>query len=180
MNDYIALSGAARSGKDTVADYLVKNYGYVKVSFASPIREALYRLNPEIDVDGYDMRLATAVKLLGWEQLKTASNGIRGLMQRMGSEVGREMFGPNIWVDIALKEAEKYEKVVFPDCRFPNEALAVSNAGGVVWRVERPGVTAANEHESETALDSYEFSQIIANDGSLEDLWKSIDFQLDK
>jgi hypothetical protein len=180
MTKYIALSGLARSGKDTVADYLVKNHGYVKMSFADPMREALYRLNPDIDVDGYDMKLATAVDLLGWEQLKSASQGLRGLMQRMGTEVGREMFGEDFWVNQAFNKAKQHELVVFADCRFPNEARTVEDCGGVVWRIERPGISAANSHPSETALDSYDFDWIALNDSTLENLWKSVDMQLDK
>lgn len=176
----IGLSGVARSGKDTVADHLVENYGFRKVSFADPIREALYRLNPEIDVDGYDMRLKAAVDLMGWEQLKDISTGVRGLMQRMGTEVGREMFGENIWVDTALKSIAPGEKIVITDVRFPNEADAIQATGGKLWRVERSGVGPANEHASESALDHYEFPTKLANDGTLEDLWKKVDLELDK
>lgn len=176
----IGLSGVARSGKDTVADHLVENYGFRKVSFADPIREALYRLNPDIELDGYDMKLASAVRLLGWEQLKDASSSIRGLMQRMGTEVGREMFGENIWVDTALKSIAPGEKIVITDVRFPNEAEAIKATGGKLWRVERPGVGPANDHPSESALDDYEFPIKLANEGTLEDLWKKVDLELDK
>lgn len=34
----VGISGQAGSGKDTVADYLVSEYGYVKVSLADPIK----------------------------------------------------------------------------------------------------------------------------------------------
>lgn len=176
----IGLSGVARSGKDTIADHLVENYGFKKVSFADPIREALYRLNPEIDVDGYDMRLKTAVDLMGWEQLKESSSSIRGLMQRMGTEVGRQMFGENIWVDTALKDITPADKIVITDVRFPNEADAIQATGGKLWRVERSGVGPANDHPSESALDTYEFPTKLANEGTLEDLWKKVDLELDK
>jgi hypothetical protein len=176
----VGLSGVARSGKDTIADYLVENYGFTKISFADPIREALVRLNPEIDVDGYDMRLSTAVSLLGWEQLKDASKGIRGLMQRMGTEVGREMFGDDIWVNIALNSISPEMKAVITDVRYPNEADAIQKAGGKLWRVERLGVGPANEHESESALNAYEFPTKLANQGTLEDLYKFVDLELDK
>lgn len=181
MPQIIALSGSARSGKDTVADYLVKNYGYVKVSFADPMRKALYALNPNISVVGMGIvPLANAVDNVGWELLKSESPDVRPLMQRMGTEVGRAMFGQNVWVDRALSEAENYEKVVIADCRFPNEADAVKAYGGMVWRIERPGVAPANSHISETALDSYEFDLLIANSGTLENLWESVDSVLDK
>ena len=176
----IGLSGVARSGKDTVADHLIKNYGFTKVSFADPIRESLLRLNPTISVAGHYMSLATAVRLIGWEELKTQSEDIRELMQRMGTEVGREMFYEDIWVDAALNKITSDMKVVIADVRYPNEADAIQKSGGSLWRIERPGIGPANEHPSESALDLYKFRIRLANDGTLEDLWKKVDLELDK
>lgn len=169
----IGLSGWARSGKDTVADALVKTAGYTKVSFADPMREALLRLNPSITYG--DMRavpLTTAVRNPSdWNNVKEFSPDIRPLMQRMGTEVGREMFGENFWVDLAIERIPDGSKVVFADVRFPNEAQAVKNLGGQVWRVVRDGVEPANGHISEHALDDYQdFDQVVANNGSLTDL----------
>lgn len=178
--EVLGLSGWARSGKDTVAAHLVENYGYTRMSFADPMREALYKLNPSIDVDGYDMKLAAAVDLLGWEQLKTASNGIRALMQRMGTEVGRDMFGENFWVDAAIDRIPDGSKVVFADVRFPNEAEAVKQLGGEVWRVIRPEAGPANNHISETALNDYDFDFLIPNNSDLDTLYKFLDKELDK
>lgn len=169
----IGLSGVARSGKDTVADHLIKNYDFVKVSFADPIREALIRLDPTISVAGNYLSLATAVRLIGWEELKAESPDIRELMQRMGTEVGREMFYNNIWVDAALNRVKPGTNVVIADVRYPNEVEAIKAAGGKVWRIERPGVGPANQHPSETALVGYNFEYRIDNKGTLEDLYKA-------
>jgi hypothetical protein len=159
----IGLSGWARSGKDTVANHLVDNFGFVKVSFAEPMREALVRLNPSISINGLHTELASAVRLMGWENLKSESPDVRGLMQRFGTEIGREMFGENFWVDLALSSVKPGANVVIPDCRYPNEADAIKAAGGVVWRIDRKGVGPANEHDSERALDSYEFDRKLTN-----------------
>lgn len=46
----IGLSGKAGSGKDTVADYLVRTYGMLKLSFADPLRSEVqkaFNLTPE-------------------------------------------------------------------------------------------------------------------------------------
>lgn len=172
----IGLSGFARSGKDTVADYLVENYGFTKLAFADPMREALYRLNPFITVaEMLRVPLASAVDGLGWEQLKVDSPDIRPLMQRLGTEVGRNMFGQDFWVEQAIKRASAYDRVVFSDCRFVNEADAVINSDGEVWRITRPGISAANQHVSETALDNYEFTTTLDNSGSLESLLSQVD-----
>ena len=91
----IGLSGYAQSGKDTVAELLCLNYGYQRMAFADPMREALYRLNPSIvlnDTDYYDKPLQTLVDEQGWDAVKQNPD-VRALLQRMGTEVGRQMFG---------------------------------------------------------------------------------------
>ena len=73
----IGLSGYAQVGKDTVANYLVENYGFVKVSFADPIREALYKLDPKIRIDELTgASLASAVDHMGWEEVKRLSDQV--------------------------------------------------------------------------------------------------------
>jgi hypothetical protein len=172
----IGLSGWARSGKDTVANYVIEKYGFTKASFAQPIREALFRLNPKISVGGFNQAsLATAVRSFGWEELKDLSVDVRPLMQRLGTEVGREMFGDDFWVDTALDRIPDGSKVVFSDVRYSNEANAVRDLGGKIYRIERKGVGPANEHASETALNDYDFDDRIDNSGTVEELYGQID-----
>jgi hypothetical protein len=172
----IGLSGWARSGKDTVANHLVENHGFVKMAFADPMREALYRLNPSIQIgEVYGVHLASAVDSMGWEELKGISPDIRPLLQRLGTEVGRQMFGENIWVDLAMKAAAQHSNVVFADCRFQNEADAIRSAGGSIWRIERPGVEAVNDHISEHELDEYAFDATLKNLDDVESLGRVVD-----
>jgi len=35
----IGIGGKKRSGKDTIADFLIKEYGFIKYGFAEPIKE---------------------------------------------------------------------------------------------------------------------------------------------
>ena len=176
MQEIIGLSGWARSGKDTVADYLVEHHGFVKLSLATPMREALYRLNPHIiDIGNMQWTVRQAVDLAGWEEMKLTFPSIRGLMQRMGTEVGREMFGEDFWVDLVIKEASKYDKVVIADCRYLNEADAVRAAGGQVWRVSRDSAPAANDHDSEHGLDEYAFDLKLDNNTTIEELHKFVE-----
>lgn len=163
----IGLAGYARSGKDTIADLLAE-HGYRKQAFADPMREALYTLNPNVDVNGYRMTLQQAVNGLGWEGLKDLSDELRPLLQRFGTDVCRHLFGQDIWVKTAM--ARVAGDTVFADVRFPNEADAIREAGGVLLRVVRPGVAPANAHASERALDDYLFDATIHNDGTLAEL----------
>jgi hypothetical protein len=172
----IGLGGYAQTGKDTVADHLVHNYGFVRVAFADPIREALYKLNPKIRLgESSGVSLSHAVDNMGWEEVKQLSTDARELLQRLGTEVGREMFGNDFWVNQAMLRAKEHQNVVISDVRYINEANAVKNAGGYVWRINKLGVNAINQHESEKNLDDYSFDSHLWNNGSFEELYDLVD-----
>lgn len=62
---------------------------------------------------------------------------------------------------------------IITDTRFPNELKAVEQRNGISIRVERGSmsmVELANQHESETALDSAEFDYVIENNSTIEEL----------
>lgn len=162
----IGLSGYARSGKDTMGEALVER-GYERVSFADRIREGLYALNPIVP-DG--TRVVELIDSFGWEHAKTSEPEVRALLQRLGSEVGRNLLGEDVWVDLTLKHAPDGSKIVVTDCRFPNEAAAIKRLGGQMWRVSRPGTAPVNAHPSETALDDYPFDHYFENDSTIAEL----------
>jgi len=164
----IGLTGYARTGKDTVADILATRHGFQKRAFADPMREGLYRLNPAVEMDGYLVDLARAVDLCGWEYVKGHAVGFRGLMQRFGTSVGRELWGADFWVNQAMSGVDGL--VVFSDVRFPNEADAIQAVGGHIWRIVRPDVGAVNSHVSEVAMDCFDVDAVISNDGDLPSL----------
>lgn len=171
----VGISGWARAGKDTIADHMVSEHGYVKMSFAAPMKEAMYALNPRITVnDVCNTALRTGVDVYGWEGLKEHGPEIRGLLQRFGTEVGREMWGENFWVDLAISKIPDGSKVVFADVRFPNEANAIKELGGEVWRVERFNSGPANDHVSEHALDDYKFDHLVRNYNGLPSLYETV------
>jgi hypothetical protein len=172
----IGLSGYAQTGKDTVANYLISNYGYRRVAFADPIRRSLYILNPMVSVGEFgSVHLQQAVDGMGWEEVKRISPETRRLLQVMGTEVGREMFSDDFWVSQAMRGVSKFDKIVFTDVRYPNEYKAIKLQEGRMLRITKPSVIAVNNHSSESALDNHGFDGIIVNDGSIEELHRNID-----
>jgi hypothetical protein len=169
----VGLSGYAQTGKDSTADVLVAEYGFEKVSFADPLREALLELNPYIESlpcgKGW---LKALVEERGWDEVKVSFPEVRRLLQRMGTEVGRKLIHEDVWVDLAMKHmADRcLQRVVVADCRWANEAKSVHMADGKVIRVHRPDYGPANSHPSETALDEWPFDAHVENDGTLDDL----------
>lgn len=168
--EVIGLSGYARAGKDTIGDYLV-NLGYERASFAAPIRKALYTLNP---YSTNSVRIQEVIDTYGWEGSKEVDPEVRLLLQRLGSDVGRAMIDNDIWVDLTLRAIPDGAKVVFTDCRFPNEAAAIKRFGGEVWRVSREGAKPANNHISEIALDDWRFDVHFENNSTIEDLHQKV------
>ena len=161
----IGLSGYAQSGKDTVAELLCLNYGYTRLSFADPMRDAIYTLNPYVEGGN---RVADLVDEYGWDVAK-ANPEVRRLLQVFGTDVGRKMFGENFWVQQAFDKVES-DRVVFADVRFPNEAKEIMQYGGQVWRVNRHNHAPVNGHKSEHAMDNFMFKRVLYNDGTLDDL----------
>ena len=162
----IGLSGYARSGKDEVANILVKNFGFKRVAFADPIRSLLLRVNPILE---NGKRVNEMVKEFGWNLTKAQSE-TRRLLQEIGV-AGREMFGDDVWIKAAFKDVNLYiDNVVVSDVRFRNEANFVITDQGRLWRVLREGVGPVNNHISETDLDDAYFNAYVPNNGTLEEL----------
>lgn len=166
----IGLTGYAQSGKDTVAQTLVKHYGFTRVAFADKIRDYLYEMNPMIDsVVGEPIFLQSYISRYGWEEGKKAPH-VRRLLQTTGV-AARELFGENFWVEQAFKDVRTAENIVVTDVRFKNEADWIKNyEGSQIWRIKRLGVTAVNGHVSEHEMDEYKVDQIFTNNGTLEEL----------
>ena len=180
VSEIIALSGFARSGKDEAAKVLVEDYGFIQVAFADKLREMLYALNPIVEIEWYPTttprpafrwHVQDVIDEHGWGGYKETRFGdeIRRLLQRLGTEAGRQTLWDSIWIDAALTGLPEDAKVVVSDARFFNEFDAVRDRGGRVWRIERDGVGPANDHASEMeAIDYPHFSVTLRNDATLE------------
>jgi hypothetical protein len=162
----IGLSGYAQSGKDSTAELLCLNYGYTRLAFADPMRQALMIINPKLDSI---TRVSDLVEDYGWDVAKKNPE-VRRLLQVLGTDFGRKMLGDDVWINIALSGIKSEDKIVISDVRYPNEAQAIKNLGGTVWRINRHNHSAVNGHTSEHAMDNYMFNHVIYNDGTLDDL----------
>lgn len=169
----IGLSGYARSGKDTVAGMLMGIHGYEHAAFADQIRNLLFAMDPLIMHEGKDFRLQDIVESKGWEDAKTQHPEVRRLLQDLG--VGaRNLFGDDFWIYQVLRDLHPSDKIVISDVRFKNEAECISARGGQVWRINRIGVEATNQHISEHDLDGWTFDGVITNNSDMPNLIKQI------
>lgn len=165
----IGLIGKKRVGKDTLAEHLVGEHGFIRVAFADPLRQAALDLDPIVGatvvVDEY-VRLGGIVESVGWEKAK-GDYEVRRTLQRLG--VAIRNLDPDFWLRMGLEEAAKHEHAVITDVRFRNEAKAVEKAGGVTIRITREtGLT--DTHVSETELDDWTPHYVLSNEGDIESL----------
>ena len=176
MYEYIGLSGWARSGKDTVGEILEAHYGYHKMAYADVLRDFLVAQNPWVRSDDsrHTVKLSTIIDEHGWQGYKNSpfAGDLRTLIQRTGTEAGRGVISPTVWIDATLRRAAEWERVVITDVRFPNEADAIRNAKNstALWWISRPGIEPANDHASENSLNEYEFDSNLYNDSDIETL----------
>lgn len=171
----VGIAGAKRTGKSTVAAWLEREYGYQPKAFAAPVKHAALTLDPLVPVKGYPggQRLAHIVHSHGWEWAKDHCPEVRRVLQVLGTDVGRRLFGEDVWVDLALSH-RPLVLTSFSDVRFPNEVERVLDFGGIVFRLRRPAVeNGADRHESEVALNSLDLPE-VCNDGTLDDLYGAV------
>lgn len=166
----IGLTGYAQSGKDSVADVLMGR-GYTRFAFGDVLKAVAYGADPFVQLDdGTFTRLHCVVDEGGWDAAKQNSD-VRRFLQRLGTEGGRAHLGERVWVEAVMRQVLGAQSpVVISDVRFPNEVAAVKALGGLVARVERPGVGAVNGHSSDAHIGTLAADLVIGNDGTLSDL----------
>jgi len=178
----IGLTGAAGSGKDTIADYLVDHHDFRKISFAEPLRRGLQAMF------GIPMHMLQdrAIKHLPLNVL--GGKSIREAMNTLGTEWGRMCVADDIWLTTATFKLDQLRAqatlghnnvkgIVISDVRFYNERDWLESQGGVVWHVRRPGNPYAlppESHVSQQGLAVGCEDQVITNDGDIEFLHKRV------
>lgn len=174
----IVISGRAQHGKDTVAKMLEHH---------------LKAFGKNVLITHYaDLLKYICKAYFNWDGIKDERG--RQLLQYVGTDVVRNI-NPEFWVDFVstmlkwfgtkeIVEGEKGDRwnyVIIPDTRFPNEIERLKNDGHTVihLRVNRPdcenGLTNEQcKHISENALDDTPPDVVIINNGTLRELDKAI------
>jgi hypothetical protein len=166
----IGLHGAARSGKDTVGQMLADSFNVGRISFAEPIRNALRGMLGLTDEHFHGSLKEVVIPWLG--------KSPRQLMQTLGTEWGRGLINPDIWLLLAQRSVDDYQEqgrsVVITDVRFENEADLIRAMGGQVWHIHRPNVQQVAAHASESGIAFLTGDRRIDNNSSLEDLCEEV------
>ncbi len=158
----IMICGKARSGKDTLADYLIKELQNKKTC--------------RIQISQYIKYYA--MKYFGWDGKDETKP--RDLFNKLGTEIIRNKIDPNFHINRLIEDLEVlsyfYDTFIISDVRFPVEIEKVKEKYSNVYtiKVQRDSneLTESQKKEiSETALDNYtDYDYFIDNNGTLEEL----------
>lgn len=178
MIKIIAFTGKAGAGKTTAAKYLVGKHGYVRLRFADALKKMLR--------DGLGISDAYIDGSKKEEPcLELGGVTCRHAMRTLGTEWGRDLIHPDIWVNAFnrnLKEhvSEGLDKFVIDDLRFVNEAVYLESLRSIGYAVvivdiDRVSRTVEeSNHVSETQRSNIEPDHVIFNNYSIETLHDSI------
>lgn len=113
----VGVIGKAGSGKDTVADHLVRDLGFTKMALADPIRRIVETVF-FVDFSAYntdrEMRDRPLPDYPNWT--------VRKLQQIIGTEFFRVNVDEDVWIkNLCVRISKCRTPVVVADVRFPNE-----------------------------------------------------------
>jgi hypothetical protein len=160
---YIGITGKIGSGKSTAASIL-RDCAFTERTFAEPLKSCALAF-------GFSYS-----EIYGSQAEKSAVNttwGISGreFLQKFGTEVCREQLPRiiptmnNCWVKLATSNI--VGNIVWSDVRFPDEAAAIKELGGIIIEIVRPS-NYQMFHTSETQ--QIQSDMTIDNSGTIDDL----------
>lgn len=136
-------------------------------------------LGPEWNVPATISLVDGVVKLNDYKPMT-----VRDLLQKLGTECMRNGLHTNTWVNALFAdyvpvdynddEQPSLPNWIVTDTRFRNEAEAIKDKGGIIIRVDRPGVEPINAHPSETGLDNWKFDYKVANVSGIFELKENV------
>jgi hypothetical protein len=169
----IGLVGKPQVGKTTIAKYLSSAFDYKWLRFSDGLKKMLMLglglLQEEVD---------GALKDKACEKL--GGKTPRHAMRTLGTEWGRELVYPDIWVKCVEREMKvsSHTRFVIDDVRFVNELKwlqSMTDYRILMIKVVRE-TGREDKHVSDTQLDHFNmYDYVIANKGeSLEELYKEV------
>lgn len=176
----VGLNGLKGSGKDTVGEYLVNEWGFERLSFAEKLKESaasLFDIDPIMwEVWKNDPKAKVALindygKILN----RGSVIPVRVFLQRYGTEAHRDIFGQDFWVDHAMKGVDPNKNYVFTDARFENELQRIKSLGGYNLQILRPELSNEDSHASEVPPPRHLIDYSVDNDGDFERLYSQVD-----
>ena len=184
----IGICGLIGSGKGTVADVLVEQHNFTKISFADKLKDGVATVfgwdRSMLEGDTDESREWREQADRFWSTETNEHITPRLVLQMFGTDCMRNGFYDGIWVSLVKQQLlhDTTKNYVIPDVRFPNEADMIHSLKGQVWHVKRGpdpvwfrmyqdiGVEPKDVHESEWRWANVNFNAIIGNNTTIDDL----------
>lgn len=136
----VGLVGFIGSGKGTAGDIL-SELGFIKESFAGSVKDIASVMfgwpRHLLEGDTDESRKFREEPDEAWSKRFGRSFSPREALQKIGTEVGRDIFHTDFWVQALDAKVESNKNYVITDVRFPNEIEWIRNQGGIVIEVQR-------------------------------------------
>ena len=137
----IGLVGFIGSGKNTVGDVLADKYSFKKFAFADILKDTVSVMfgwrRELLEGDTDESREFREKVDPFWSARFDEDVTPRMILQKMGTEAGRDVFHEDFWVHALEKRIQNEKNVVITDVRFPNEVKFIRDSGGFIVRVVR-------------------------------------------
>ena len=179
----IGLIGRAGSGKSTAAEIIAAD-GFTRTRFASGLKSMLSALFATAGLPPAEITRRIEGDLKEAPDAILDGKSPRQAMIALGTEWGRDLISPGLWVSIWEARARSIlaagSSVVVEDVRFLNEIEAIRCLGGRVLYIDRqgPGVVSI-DHVSET-LGPAAADLTVDNSGTIADLSDQIRRELSR
>ena len=192
----IGICGLIGSGKGTVADVLVEEHKFEKISFADKLKDAVSVLfdwpRDMLEGETPDSRYWREQEDKFWTEETGRKITPRLVLQEFGTDCMRNGFYDGVWVSFVRKRIIENPNInfVIPDVRFTNEAEIIKGLDGKVWCVKRGpdplwfrqyidlDIQPTDVHMSEWAWAKVPFDFNIYNEGTLDDLKSQVQGRL--
>jgi len=199
----IGITGLISSGKGTVADILVNEHNFTKLSFADKLKDGV------ATIFGWDRAMLEGdiTESRNWretvDEFWTRETGReitpRLVLQEFGTDCMRNGFYDGVWVSLVKQEIinNPQNNYIIPDVRFPNEIQIIKSLDGEIWNVRRGELPdwwgyaiQDNNNSDSTLMKDYhpeihqsewrwiekdeQFDRIIQNDDTVKTLYSKI------
>lgn len=194
----IGICGFKSSGKDTISQYLIDNYGFNKLSFAGVLKDIVsiifgWSRDKLEGLTKEDREWREEIDTWWAKSLDMPNLTPRYVLQYFGTDLFRNHWHKDIWVKVLEKKLSDYENIVVTDCRFENEINILKKNNGKILHIHRNppswfySYRKGENSEEVKMIHSSEIEWIrcyrdydIDNDGTIEDLNLKVKYIMEK